>query len=726
MAVKSVIRPGGDGMITDAPSNLITADTSTYAQDLLIHRGTTQQRWGWSYVSNYPFGTEVLGALRAKYSVPKRTNTIVIEKPATDVYEFRLLSELDPQPIEALYSGTADRVPVPQGNYHGEQLFCFNDGKTPMLRYSGAEQQRLTATGNLSYTAGESTVKGSGVSDVAEGMYSYARVGKDLADGRSANVVTQLRVVASTGTQQTLEDIIFDVDNKAGTSTYWSGDPKANFDPFAYLAWPGQIENWEGTCKVNTDETVVGYGTKWSKFKDRKGLALLYQVKIEDVSGQKVPHWVMASVKEIQDDTHLTLFGTNVSGAAVGDITVEDKVPYKLCSTPTWTCATEHKNSLWGSGAESNPSRVWISPPDWNPGLMPEYVPPEDVNIPVVSEDAYKYTLDYIDVGGDDENEPVINLLTTSGPCLALKRGSVYGIFGAWPNFEVALVSDVSGAIHPAACTSVGGVAFWADRNGIWGYNDGSAQNLAIGKIQNEWRALMDGWVEGQSSITMGVIFGHLLVAVNYLNPLVTGRAKSKFDTENPERRTYLYSIAEEKWVSRVSNLQASFMQSVRIPGEPDGLFFALPGDKIIGDFAPAISGIQTIQRNPLVREEASSYDDNTKLGDRSLPQFDLVTSDSLTGDFVNESRLLDFEVTADTDTELVAETFSQGGKRSDSGNVTLYLGSQQDELERHYGRVGRSGRRHQVRLKRKDGANDGPFNVHELSVQFRSSRPRS
>ena len=731
VAVKAVIRPGGDGMITDAPSNLITADTSTYAQDLLINRGVTQQRWGWSYVSNYPFNNEVVGAIRAKYSVPKKVNTVVIEKTDTG-YDFRLLSELDPQPAEPIWQEDSSLLPMNCGNYHGEQLFCFMDGKTPMLRYSGSETPRLeTNSGKLTYTAGEATVKGSGVADVPEGQYAMARVGEPLKGGLPAYVVTQLRVVSSTGTDQTLEDVIWDVDAKKGASEYWTAtaDNPIQFNPLAEYGWPGQIENWEGTCKVETSGAVEGFGTKWLKYKGRKGLALLYRVTIEDLSGQKVPHWVMASVKSITDDTHLTLYGGDITGAGgpynQGDVE-HTKGAYKLCSVPTWTSSAEHKNSLFGSGAESNPSRVWISPPDWNPALPPEYVPPEDISVAPVSEDAYKYTLDYIDVGGEDENEPVLRVVSTSGPLLALKRGMVYGIFGAYPNFEVALVSNVTGLIHHDGVVSDGGVAYWADRNGVWTYADGVAQNISIGKIQNEWRALMDGWVEHQSTVTMGTILGHLVVSVRGLNPVVTGRAKSKFDTDNPTSRTYLYSIAEDKWVSRVSNIDTTFMSNVRIPGEPDGLFFAEPGEKIVGDFAPAISGVQTIQRDPLVREEATSYDDNTKLGARDLPQFDLVTSDSFTGDFVNESRLLDFEVTADTDSDLVAETLSQGGKRSGSGPVTLYLASQHDDLERHYGRVGRSGRRHQIRLKRKDGANDGPFEVHEISVQFRASRPRS
>lgn len=720
MPVKAVIRPGGDGLITDVPSNLITADSIQWGVDLLTHHGVTEQRWGWSYVTLYPLPTEALAAVRAKYSIPKTTNTIAVcMSGAGSSYELRVVEELNSQPFDPLWAKDNDRFPVPQGNYHGEQLFCFADGKTPMIRYSGSETSAITGGPNLSFAEGEATVAHN-LGAVPEGQYSLARVGAGTAATTGAYVYTQLRVVSSENNKVTLEDVVWNVDKTAGLDPTIQTGGTVEFNPVAEFGWPGQIENWDGSCQVS-GSTATGYGTKWTKWQGRKGLALLYQVDLE-VNSQTVRHWAMNSVKSIDSDTQITLEGPAITSRANAGV----KGGYKLCSTPTWTCCTEHKNSLFGSGAESHPSRVWISPPDWNPGLMPGYVPPEDIGFPVLSEDGTEYTLDYIDVGGEDENEPVVNLLSTPGPCLALKRGSVYGIFGSYPNFDVSLVSDATGAISSSAAVSVGGRSFWADRNGVWTYQGNRVVNLTEGKIQREWAALLDGWVDGQSFCTLGVCDDHLLVSVGGLNDAVTGRAKSEFDDDNPAERTFLYSISQGTWVSRVSNVNAIWIQSVRVPGEPDGLFFSLPNEKKICDFSSALSGVKTITRSPLFRETATPYDENTKLTGRANPRFDLVTSDSFTGDFVNESRLIDLEVTADTDNDLVAATSSVKGLRSYPSPLQLWLTDTADGLQRHYARVGRSGRQHRIHLARENGEVEGEFAVHELSVNFRGARPRS
>jgi len=151
-----------------------------------------------------------------------------------------------------------------------------------------------------------------------------------------------------------------------------------------------------------------------------------------------------------------------------------------------------------------------------------------------------------------------------------------------------------------------------------------------------------------------------------------------------------------------------------------------VPAERKICDFSSSLSGVKTITRSPLFRETATPYDENTKLSGRDHPRFELVTSDSFTGDFVNESRVIDLEVTADTENDLVAATSSVKGLRSDPSPVVLWLTDNKDGLQRHYARVGRSGRQHRVHLARETGEVAGEFAVHELSVNFRGARPRS
>ena len=721
MPVSAVIRPGNQGMVTDVPMNLVSKDAVVYAQDVILTRGTTEQRRGWAYSCAVPFNSAPIGCYRARYPYLDRSNTAVVlwDSPNWAIHE---LVE-DTNQDGPLATGESEAPPVPQCSYHGETIFCHRDGKTPIKRYSGTNVPTFKSNTNLTYTQGEATVKLTGTYP-EKGSYCLARIGgqainaSNAPEGPSYHVHTHLRVAKKNTDSVTLEDVVWDVDKRQGNAQYASGEQ--TFHAVADQAWPGQIEEWVGTVSCSGGQTVTGHGTDWGKFVGRVGLALYVEIP-KTIDGTEYRYWCMVGIKSVANDTSLTL----VESASYPTFT---KAKYKLCSTPTWTCATEHKNSLFGSGSHSAQSRVWISPPAWNPGLPPDAVVPEDISTVLQYDSGYKYTLDYIDVGGEDENEPVHALLSSPGPCLALKRGSVYGIFGQYPNFEVQLLSDSTGCIHPASAITVGGIPFWADRNGVYWYHENNVQQITQG-ITNEWRGLLSGWVEGTSSVTLGVVSGHLVVSVQGLDSRLTGRARTGRDTENPSERTYLYEVSAQRWVSRVSNMKPYFYQSARIPGEPDACFFTLPDSGYIADFAPAITGVKTISRDPLAQAAADYYDANTKLGDREWPQLQLLTSSSFTGDFVGETRVIDLEVTGETDDQqaLVIQELSEGGLRT-AEPATLYTQQVQDRdgLSRHFARVGRSGRQHQVYLGRRPVENTGEFNIHEVSVNFRRSRKRS
>jgi hypothetical protein len=717
---------------------MLKSESMAHVQDGLMWRGVLQQRYAVGIDGNVSGGAgfSAKSTARAYFNRADATRTVCVVWESS-YYAIELFNA-GSSSTELGNIGTSQ--PIPRCVYRDELLFCFGDGKTPMLRYSGSSSAEKTVSGNLVNTQNEATLTTSVAWSTAPSAGSYLPV----VHGKS--VLSWCRVVSSESTtKSTVEDVTYIDAAPAYSLTGTLVNSSVSNGWF-----PCQSIYTDGTCTVTkrtwsggeTTYEATGYGTKWSSGFTTPNIgrtALLY--KDGDL-------WRLRSISEITSETAMVLASEPVgvtTGGGGGAISVRSgtgsttttttttKAAAQVMSAPTWTDACVHKGSLWGTGVEYHPNRVYVAPPNWNPSLPPQAVAPHDLSAPLAKESNSDWILDYIDVPTSYDGDPVVAILSTFGPLLVLKRSGAYGIYGTYPTFEQSQVADGAGCVERRAAISVDGRQFWAGRQGVYEYRQGTVVSITKDKIDREWRGLMSGYVDGTSSVCLGVVAGHLVVSVSGLDSSATGRAKTGPDSSNPTSRTYLYDMGANEWVSRVSGTSPINLWSARVPDEVDSLLYIV-GDNV-ADFAPAVTGVKVTDRDAQTRASA----DTSNASDS--PELVAWTSSGLAqaAGVEGDSRLVDMSVVgrfkatgaagADFDFSVVQ---TEGLTSPASGEVPAEVGTIQSSsnngvVSRSRFRVGRSGRTHQVRFARDNGGStDQAAELHQIVLNFRDGRART
>lgn len=850
MRARVVFRPGSGGLVTDAPDTFLKPESLVYANDAVLYRGMLEQRRGWAYESSVglPSGLSStpspIGVSRVKFSKDVNVQTVVSCDDGTvyfaysEPYDSAVTSISVNAPVRTAY-------PIARCMYRNELIFCYGDGKTPILRYSGAAGKysfagQTLSSATLTYAQNEATVTVAGstfATPPPESSYLQIVVGNAVA--------TWARVMpGATSTKATIENITH---SALVTTAYATGYV---YNPAVVAGgWPSVAIYNDGVCTVTktplsdggAEFVATGTGTVWNDaassfetpFSGRT--ALSYYNK----SDRK---YYLRTISEIVSNTSMKLANTPVTfavgggggsvgaasrpaGVTAGTPVTTEKAPYQILSVPTWTDATVHKGSLWGTGVTQYKNRVYVAPPNWDPSLPPGETVPYDVSLnptmrtftvtiasPGVftlsghglssgeavylqtsgtlptgltagtkyyvidgglttntfqlsatvngsaintsgtqsgthtvgtslfteygNADQGKWTLDYLDVPTSYDGDPVTALLSSSGPLLVLKESNVYGIYGTYPTFEQSLIQTGCGCIDRTAAINVGGSPFWAGSTGIWAYRGGRVVSLVENKIEREWRALMSGWVDGESYCTLGVVADHLVVSVGGLNANATGGAKNGPDSSNPSSRVLVMDIQAGEWVSRFSNVNARGFWSARVPGEADALLFVGESSGKVSDLTPAINNVKCTNRNAQTFTTASALDANS-----SGPQFEAWSALGLSGlaGIDGEARLIDMSVVTNVcdagsaGSTNVDVTVAQGdGLHTPSATPsTVSVGTLSsdttDAINRYRYRVGRSGRTHQYRIKvNTTGAACSKVEFQELVFNFRDSRMRT
>ncbi|NDD40458.1 MAG: hypothetical protein EB082_18955, partial [Verrucomicrobia bacterium] len=367
MRARVVFRPGSGGLVTDAPDTFLKPESLVYANDAVMYRGTLEQRRGWTYEGSggVPTGAtgSPIGVARVKFSNDANTHTVVSCDDGTVYYQNGNSAGLNTN------APSRNANPLPRCVYRNELIFCYGDGKTPILRYSGAAG-KYSFTGQslsgatLTYAQNEATVTVAGGSFATvppESSYLQIVVGDAVA--------TWARVMpGATSTKLTVENITH---SALVTSAYATGSV---YNPALVAGgWPSVSVYSDGVCTVQkipysgggATFTATGTGTVWNDptialetpFPGRTALA--YYNKADR-------KYYLRTISTILSNTSITLantpvtFATGGGGGSIGAMgtpsgspgtpVTTEKAPYQILSVPTWTDATVHKGSLWGAG----------------------------------------------------------------------------------------------------------------------------------------------------------------------------------------------------------------------------------------------------------------------------------------------------------------------------------------------------------------------------------------
>lgn len=704
----SIPRPFSGGYRTEVPDYAINLNEASYSIDMTTPVGIARQRWGWSYVDDEVVGLDIAGVARASFAVSGNTYTV-----ASVASNGRIYKTNSGAPGTVVWSNP-DSVSthwLPRCVYNGELIFCAQDGKTPLLRYGGSSTSTRTSqsstlalgVGSMTFTTGStfSASKGSFVS--VQGFASGAF---------SKNPAMSARIIETNGTTS------FTVDSlRNKTTTAASITTTAEVGPIGY-AYPAVAINESG--KVTTSGTTATFeGTNWtsSNVSDKwpRGDSVLV---INPTIGS--PHEI-SDVASVDSTTQLTV-RTGLSSFS--------NAQYKLLRRCPFKDATVHRGSLWGTGVDEYPSRVYVFIPTKDIGLPPTAEKPFDPTLQAGYASAnvtgFTRTSDFLagayDVPGPYDSTPVVAVLSSAGPLLALKSDAVFAMYGTYDStnpssIEVTRISDGSGCVDLRSAVTVKSIPYWAGRDGIYMYR-GSIADITEGKIKQEWQSLMLGYVQGTSYVSCGVVADtYLVVSAGGLDNTKTGDAKLGPDTSNPSDRTFVFDIKAGVWLGRMSNAKFKQMWTVGVEDGANALLatHATYSTRVI-DVLPAFFGGS-------VSDADGSVPSFTAWSSAALGQAEGVEGETRLCDAIFHTNLLDSSPASSAFSVSVVS----GGQLNDQATTTKALSpiyaDTVDRVDRSKRVVNRSGRLHQIRVSLTAASTNLNSEIPEMLMSFRDSR---
>lgn len=679
--------PFTGGMVTDIPAHRIGARNSAFAQDGFSPQGVFRQRQGWEFDGSVAdVADNLVSVARTKFILADVTRTVTGDDDGD------LFIHNPAGAGTAINNPSFNTVPFLARAVYRDSFVLCADGVTPALFYSGGITDAGDIAGAATFTLGEATVTGMTLNTTPSvGGFAGVVTGLDNA------MFVSPRVLKASTTALTLEDI-------RASATVALGSPLDVL--VTALAYPAIAVYQAGTITVASD-IATGFGTDWT------GGSYTYQ---NNDSILIVPPTGSAGHGYIQEVTN----GTSISVRLGNQAT---KSSYQITRSLPIKDAAAHKESFWCTGVEQFPSRVYVSPPGWNPAFPPGFTLPFDPAVSFSSPNANDFLLDFVDVPSAYDGDDNIAILSSPGPLLVLKRESVYGIAGSFPNFQVDLLADGIGCIDIRSAQSFDEGQFFAGETGIFWYRGGrfidlTSQDSAgnpTPKINREWRALVRDFDYGVADhCTLGIASGHLWVTI------VTGAGTTS--------RTYLCDLRDGSWQSRITNTVPRYYFTSRIPGEPERLLAVQNSDQgRVIDLAPCIDGSGT-----------AADDDGTE------PRLQAWSPEGLDGSasIDDDTRLLDLAISANVQdagaagaTSVACSVVSSGSLETGAAAATTIAlaridSDTVDQVDRTYNRsVNAKGRRHQLRVDADTvGAdtNATKVEIHEVTATFRDRRSRS
>ena len=719
-----IARPFAGGYRSDVPDYALNPNECAYAQDLIYPNGISQQRYGWSFDGSTATSTQNLSSVtRLRFPVTETTRTMAMDAVG------RLYIHNSGASGTLLHSG-APQTWLPRCMYNGEVLFCAQSGETPLLRYAGSS---LPSSASWSSSGLGTITVGAGKTeaDLASATYP-AEFGKGafftMPFPTSASALSEYpgisaRILSRNSTTSLSLDSIRNA--TASPASYSGAQASVMAVGFAFPA----VSVWEtGTMTSHSGSSFAISGGDISSAAIRSGTfasgARDALMVVNTTAGS--PHFSsdIASINAAVSPQNITTVSIPFAAFTSTQYKILRRLPFKDVAV--------HNNSLWGAGVKQYPNRVYVAPPLWNIGLPPGAIEPFDPTVNGQFADVDEFLLTPVDVPSKEDSDPVVALLATPGPLLVLKGASIYGIFGTYPTYEQNLISSGSGCIDLRSAISVDGVAYWAGRDGIYVYSGGQVNNLARGRVQREWQALMRGYADGTSYVSASVVSGHLVISAGGLNGAATAGAQVGPDSSAPTQRTFVYDLNTNLWTSRLSNTDFRNIATIRVPGEVNSIF-AVSDDRQgrVIDLTPSITGTKCTDR---AAQTLTDADPNDAAGDGPRMQAWSSASLAQANGIEGEARLLDLTVhttltdTAVTPTAALDVSTAHGDALDtpstiivDQGTVT---GDTVDRVDRTKFRVNKTGRLHQVRVDLDTTpATTTKTQIPEMVASFRDNR---
>jgi hypothetical protein len=734
----SIPNPFASGYVSEVPDYAVPLDGASFAQDIFVPSGMVRQRRGWVYSQKYTsltdFGT-IRGVAHTKFAFTGGSmRTATSYEDSTDDPHVLIFTDDVPatSPLKSVYSipyatgSRNSRVYLPRCVYQGELIFCHQSGERPLIRYSGSNGGVIAPSsagavsmgiGSLTLTIGTTPPSGS-----LKGQYIWFEP-PDGGGGKAKQPPLSDRIVLG-GSSPTVENMRNSVGASSSTSVYWHVSDVGT-------TWPA-VPVYEGVASAISGNTVtlgsinpsstVFIGTP---FAIPSSASSPSSDAIAVFGTGSTPHEIAGI--ESSNSTQVTTNWNISSGLATNRYMILRRCPFKD--------AAVHRESLWGTGVSQYPSTVYVWPPSANIGIPPQSTSPYAVTSHAGYANASvtgfltdnDYTLFSLDVPSKYDASPIVALLSTDGPLLVLKTDSVYAIHGTFDatqaasggNLDVNKVADWGGCIDLRSAISGESGVFWAGADGIYTWRSGQIVDITAGKIQREWRALMNGYSANTSTVACGIAANaYLIVSVNGLSTSLTSGAIIGPDTSAPSSRTLVYDLRSEKWLGRMSNFSPEQMWTVT--GE-DGDSECLSGyltTKFI-DVTPAFSPDST-----------SATDENS-----SGPAMKLWSTCSLAQaeGTEGESRFCDLSIhtniyDSSSPYSSVGLTAVSGGSLYSDANTSKSLdaisGDSTDRVDRNKRSVNRTGRLHQLRVESSStSSSNKKIEVSELVLSFRDSR---
>lgn len=708
----SIPRPFSGGYKTDVPDYALALNEASYAQDMVAPLGIARQRWGWEYVGAAT-GSFTPSAVAKNYFA--LAETTVLTSSATSGEIVAQKPDLTWGSISTPDAGTTP-VYLPRCVYNGEIIYCAQDGETPLVRYAGVTPPATTSGSGvtLSMAAGSMTVVTASAYSTAKGGFFNARF-PSASGVASKNPTMSSRVFGVSGTSITLESLRNKSSSNASATTTSQTSPIGYSYPCVVVEETGKITGVSG-ANVSFEGTSFSTSNVISTFP--KNDALLIQ------------NTTIGSPHEIADITSVSAATTLVTTPSLSSFT---NAAFKQLRRCPFKDATVHRGSLWGTGVKQYPNRVYV------------FIPTKDIGLPPAAEKPFDPTLqagysssnvqgfvrvqDFLagayDVPGPYDSTPVVAILSSPGPLLALKSDSVYGMYGTYDatnpsSIEVTRISEGSGCIDIRSAITIESVPHWAGDDGIFSYRNGSIVNLTEGRVQREWEALMRGYVSGTSWVTVGMAgTSYLVVSCGGLDASKTGGAKNGPDTENPTARTLVYDLRLNIWLGRMTNFNPKHMWSVT-PEDGGPALYAVGdtnySDRIIDAYPALVGGDPSDDGGSAPRFKAWST--------ASLAQADGVEGEARLCDAIFHTNLLD----STTPTSSLDISVLSGGQLDDQATSTKTLSpitaDTVDRVDRFKRVVNRSGRLHQIRvdMSQTDSTNV-KSDIPEIVMSFRDTR---
>lgn len=680
---------GTGGLNTDKPPWAVSSDEASEMSDVIIHNGLATQRRGWAKFgyTNAAVTTATQGGI---YEV--RATGITTDIMSATVGSERAIYCRDHSGVSwvPVFTTTGTFTVKPdyqaRAQYQDEILFCDRNGIYPMLRFLGSPSQiRLQAvTANIAATNADISsdwVSSAGVG-TEPGVFMHPFVGREVPSFRltknasgvsTAKNLSFVTAAASSGA--------FSVMQSWGTT------------------WPAvSVEN-DGTVTTTAGgSTITGTGTQftgapWGSVFAPTGLfrPMADSVRIQATTNAK---WVQHPITSVGSASSLNTRGTLLSLT---------RAPYDIMRRCPFAEAEVHQECLWGTGVSQYPNRVYYSPRLWDMQTPPELTPPWNGITDFY--DPNSGTLRYTEIEGSGDGDKVVSLISSDGPILILTRRACWGAYGSWPNFQRNLIAAGAGCIDNRSAVGTNAYGqYWAGEAGVYGFRGGRVTDLTSGRINTEWRELMELYEESSGSyVVAGVTRNHLIVST-----YVTRGGVNKY-------KTLSCNITSGAW-SEISNTRATSLQAPVLSSGNEQLIASRVGSKQLIDITPAIS------------MEGTAADGNAVYPALSIT---LGSANHNAGDPDTEGRLVELRLgaivdgTAGTTSTISVETTSRGAtSQSDATSTTSLVLPSSVNLNRKRIRVGNTGRTHEVTIQTvTTHADNNQIAIAEVGMNVRKRR---